>query len=113
MDMKVESLIPTPLKDRWKPTLGDSKAELSKVLEEGGSIDPFLHDSLYTYEHMMYEFHTVWPRVREGGVLVCDDANVTLEDFTKEFRQSPKRILTGKFLKTTILGAIKKEDKIH
>ena len=42
----------------------------------------FLHDSLHTYSHMMYEYTTAWPYIRVGGVLLSDDI-----DFNEAFKQ--------------------------
>jgi hypothetical protein len=37
------------------------------------AVDIFLHDSLHTYRNMRFEYQTVWPHLREGGVLLSDD----------------------------------------
>ena len=36
-------------------------------------IDIFFHDSLHTYDHMMFEYLTSWDYLKEGGVLFSDD----------------------------------------
>lgn len=36
-------------------------------------IDLFLHDSLHTYEQMMFEYRVAWPYIRVKGVLLSDD----------------------------------------
>jgi len=33
----------------------------------------FIHDSLHTRSNMTWEFETVWPHLRPGGVLIADD----------------------------------------
>jgi hypothetical protein len=36
----------------------DSKELLEPLLQKLGGIDFFIHDSMHTYEHMMWEFRT-------------------------------------------------------
>lgn len=68
-------LIPSSLKHRWQLILGDAKSELPKLLGELGSIDIFLHDSLHTYEHMMFEYNCAFNHLRDSGILISDDVN--------------------------------------
>lgn len=63
------------LRKRWKLIFGDSKNELPIVLANHESIDFFLHDSQHTFEHMMWEFNTIWPKLAKSGLLVSDDIN--------------------------------------
>lgn len=83
---KIGVCVPERLKKRWNLILGDSKVELGKVLEKNNQIDFFIHDSKHTYEHMIWEFNTVWPHVKKGGVLVSDDIhwNNSFSDFAKD-----------------------------
>ena len=78
--------IPEYLKGRWDIELGDSKEILPKVLSKGGEIDIFIHDSLHTVEHMLFEYDRAWPKLREGGFLISDDIhwNSAFKDFSKE-----------------------------
>lgn len=66
-------IIPEALRDRHRLLLGDSKALLPRTLEEFPDLDIFMHDSLHTYEHMMFEYRTAWPHIRRGGLLLSDD----------------------------------------
>lgn len=68
-------LVPGVLRDRWTLILGDSKVELPRLLDKLVSVDFFHHDSLHTFDHMMFEFQTLWPKLRKGGVLSSDDVN--------------------------------------
>jgi predicted O-methyltransferase YrrM len=68
-------LIPDSLRDRHRLYLGDSKDLLPKVLREYPQIDVFLHDSLHTFDHMLFEFGAAWPALRSGGCLLTDDVN--------------------------------------
>lgn len=75
--------VPDSLRARWNLHIGDAKELLPKLLQMLGMIDIFLHDSLHTYEHMMFEYRTVWPYLRQGGILISDDTdlNTALSDF--------------------------------
>jgi Methyltransferase domain len=68
-------MIPAPLRERWRLTIGRSQDELPQLLQRLGEIDLFVHDSEHSYECMDFEFRTVWPALREGGALVADDWN--------------------------------------
>jgi hypothetical protein len=68
-------LIPKWLKHRHELIIGDSSVELPKLLRRLKQVDIFLHDSLHTDEHILMEFNTVFPFVKNNGVLLCDDVN--------------------------------------
>ena len=72
---KVGICVSKKLRNRWNLILGDSKDKLPKLLSSIKSIDLFLHDSKHTYEHMMWEFGTIWPILNNDGILVSDDTN--------------------------------------
>jgi len=72
---KVGVCVTETLRNRWELILGDSKKELPKLLSSLKSIDMFLHDSKHTYEHMMWEFNTIWPSLSEDAILISDDTN--------------------------------------
>ncbi|MCA1688434.1 MAG: class I SAM-dependent methyltransferase [Actinobacteria bacterium] len=61
------------LSDRWVLHRGASTRVLPRLLEETGTVDLFVHDSLHTYRNMRREFELAWPRLRAGGALVADD----------------------------------------
>jgi len=65
--------VPDALKSRWKLHRGSSARVLPRLLEEKGTVDLFVHDSLHTARNMRREFDTVWPRLRTGGALLADD----------------------------------------
>jgi predicted O-methyltransferase YrrM len=58
---------------RWTVHRGPSGQVLPGLLEDVGAVDVFVHDSLHTTRNMRREFETVWPRLREGGVILADD----------------------------------------
>jgi predicted O-methyltransferase YrrM len=96
--------IPSELRDRWELRLGDARELLPALLKEVGEIDVFLHDSLHTREHMLFEFETAWPSIRHGGVLASDDIFHRRNDALPTFARSVER----RFTVFTGLGFVKK-----
>ena len=76
-------VVPTDLRNRWTLILGNAKEELPALAESLQFIDMFHHDSLHTYEHMIFEYQTVWKKLRPGGLLTSDDVtwNSAFSDF--------------------------------
>lgn len=66
-------VVPEYLRKRQTLLLGKSKELLPALLETTANIDMFLHDSDHSYENMMWEFETVWPKLRANGLLLSDD----------------------------------------
>jgi predicted O-methyltransferase YrrM len=62
-----------------------------------GSVDMFIHDSLHTYEHMVWEYRVAFPQIRPGGLLVSDDAlwNAAFPEFSAEVKAKQAGILRG------------------
>jgi hypothetical protein len=79
-------IVPEHLRDYWSLHIGDSKELLKPLLQEIGEIDCFVHDSLHTYEHMMWEFRTAWKYICPNGLFLSHDvgANEAFFDFMKE-----------------------------
>jgi hypothetical protein len=65
--------IPDYLRNRHRLFLGDSRTLLPEVLEQHPRIDSFLHDSLHTYEHQLFEYENVWPHLSTNDLLMSDD----------------------------------------
>src|SRR5215213_3625110 len=65
--------VPEALRGRWELHRGSSARVLPRLLDETGTVDLFAHDSLHTYRNMRREFDTVWPHLRNGGVILADD----------------------------------------
>jgi len=82
-------VIPDYLRGRWRVHLGDSRELLPLVSSDLGIIDLFFHDSLHTYDHMMFEYRTTWPRLRAGALLLSHDVhwNRAFRDFVREQRR--------------------------
>jgi predicted O-methyltransferase YrrM len=79
-------LIPQDLRHRWELTLGKSSDIMPDLLKELESIDVFLHDSDHSYENMKWEYRTVWPYLKRGGVLLSHDIeqNEAFSEFCRE-----------------------------
>ncbi len=102
-------IVPQYLRNRWSLHIGDSKELLEPLLDSVGEIDCFMHDSLHTYEHMLWEFRTVWKHLRSGGLLLSHDvgANDAFLDFMQE-----KCIPWSKYRVVHVLGGfIKPNDR--
>lgn len=86
-------VVPAHLRGRWQLHLGDARELLPRLLPTLGPIDVFVHDSLHTYDHMMFEYRTAWPYLRKGGILMSDDidANSAFSDFAGQVRCSYAR----------------------
>lgn len=78
-------IIPDNLRNRWSFIEGDSNFRLPEVLEDKENIDIFIHDSEHSYQTMMLEFCIAWKKLKEGGLLICDDWtwNSAFRDFAK------------------------------
>ena len=90
-------IVPDWLKSRRELQIGDSRALLPAMLTKLGTIDVFIHDSLHTYDHMLWEYRTAYPFLRPGGLLISDDAswNPAFPEFSAEVRAMRFRILRG------------------
>jgi predicted O-methyltransferase YrrM len=90
-------VVPQDLRSTWKLLVGDSRTILPGLLDEIGSTDIFIHDSLHTYEHMLWEFRAAYPYLRAGGLLFSDDAqwNSAFPEFTLEVAAPRAKILRG------------------
>jgi predicted O-methyltransferase YrrM len=82
--------------------LGDSRELLPKISSEVGTIDLFFHDSLHTFDHMMFEYRTIWPLLKPGAILLSHDVhwNHAFRDFVRA--QSQRDLVAHGF------GVIKK-----
>jgi hypothetical protein len=97
-------LVPEPLRDRWDLRLGDARELLPGVLAALGKIDVFLHDSLHTLDHMLFEFETVWPHLGSGGLLASDDLGRPGVDPLQQF----SRLVGLPFVPIGAMGFIRK-----
>jgi predicted O-methyltransferase YrrM len=65
--------IPDGLRGHWRFYEGKSQRLLPEVLVDVGELDLFVHDSEHSRLCMSFELEAAWPRLRDGGVVVCDD----------------------------------------
>jgi len=75
----------------------DSLMLLEPIARSLDPLDILIHDSLYTRDHMRFEFEHVFPFMRTGGILVADDAlwNKAFPEFAAKVRAPAARILRG------------------
>ena len=87
----IGSMIPNKLKINWEMNFGTSKNNLKKLLDKEKEIDIFIHDSLHTYDNMMFEFETVWKYIKKDGFLLSDDisGNNAFYDFCRKHNLKP------------------------
>ena len=64
--------IPEPYRERWTYVQGDAKRHLPRVLVEEAA-DVFIHDSLHTTTHMLFEYSVARALMRPGSLIVSDD----------------------------------------
>lgn len=97
-------MMPDWLSSRWQVSLGDAKNLLPGLLKQLQAIDVFIHDSLHTYEHMMFEYQAAYPFIKDNGFLLSDDAvwNSSLLDFAKSANAKQVGVIRG-------LGVLKKD----
>ena len=87
--------IPQRLTNRWRLIIGDSTRVLPQLLARLERIDLFHHDSLHSYEHMMWEYDTAFPHLHAGGVLSSHDVR-TIVDMRRPFQQNPFTVFCDK-----------------
>ena len=85
-------LVPGWLRSSWNVHLGDSRELLPNLLAQISQLSIFIHDSLHTYEHMMWEFQAVYPHLQ--AELLADDAlwNTSFNDFAKQVHASRRAV---------------------
>ena len=90
-------IVPDWLKANWDLRIGDARALLPQLLSEYPIVDIFIHDSLHSYDHMLWEFRATYPRLRPGGLLISDDAawNPAFAEFTREVGAIKSSLLRG------------------
>lgn len=94
-DQDIGWLVPDRLRHRWTLKIGASQQLLDPLLKELEQIDVFYHDSLHTYENMIFEYQAAWNYLREKGLLLSHDIGKAFWDFGKQTEGKPIRILYG------------------
>lgn len=82
-------IVDEPLRNRWTLRIGPSSDLLGPMLHELGAIDVFLHDSLHTYDNMLFEYRAAWPFLKTDGLFLSHDVgrNAAFFDFAREVGQ--------------------------
>ncbi|MEM0134755.1 MAG: class I SAM-dependent methyltransferase [Thermoplasmatales archaeon] len=85
-DKEVGFIIPSRLKHRLEYVRGTSSEKLQIVLNSLERLDVFFHDSDHSYENVMFELTTVWPKVENDPLILVDnyDWSEASIDFAKE-----------------------------
>ncbi len=65
-------LLPDEYRDRWRLYQGDAKVLLPRILLEE-RVDVFIHDSLHTRTHMLFEYAVARALMDEGKLIISDD----------------------------------------
>jgi len=65
-------LIPEEYRNRWEYHMGDAKKLLPRLLIEN-DVDIFIHDSLHTRTHMLFEYNCARALMRPGAVIISHD----------------------------------------
>lgn len=73
--VNVGRVVPEELRGNWNLHLGASTEILPSLLASIPLLDLFIHDSDHTYRNITFELKTVWPFLRQGGVIIVDDAH--------------------------------------
>jgi hypothetical protein len=96
-------------RDRWTYIRGASRRVLPGLLARLGTIDVFTHDGLHTKRSQDFEYRAAWPRIRDGGALVSDDANFSdaFASFAADIQAAP--IMVGEPAKDGIIGLVRRE----
>jgi len=69
--------VPPNLRDRWELILGDTRDVLPSLVARIDEIDLALHDSDHSSEAVSAEGLALWSKLRDGGLLIVDDIDVS------------------------------------
>lgn len=90
-------LVPENLRDSWELHIGDTRTVLPNLLTSMVDLDFFFHDSEHTYEAMTFEFESIWPQLKPGGLLGSDDVGWNRSFFDFVARRRLPKVLVGGF----------------
>ena len=87
------SAVPESYRSRWTVELRPSRQVLPELVQHVAPIDVSLHDAEHSHAGQLEEYRTVWPELRSGGVMVCDDVRgPAFLEFTEEAGAEPRLI---------------------
>jgi hypothetical protein len=99
----IPSEIKSQIGNRHILVLDDVRNALPQLLSKLPYIDVFFHDDLHLPEHMLWEYESVWRRLRKGGVLASHDVNMAWIRFCREHN-----LLAAELVNLNRLGAVQK-----
>ena len=67
-------IVEESLRLMWTLIYGKTEVKLLTLLENLKQVDIFLHDSEHSYANMKFEFSSVLNYMKEGSLLLADDA---------------------------------------
>lgn len=96
----IGDLIPIRLRHRWSFIEGLSSKRLKPLLARLDQVDFFFHDSEHSYKNMIYELRTVYPTLKDEGILLSHNANLNdaFLNFCDEVKHNPIIMKTPFFL---------------
>lgn len=71
-ERQVGLLIPAQYRSRWDYHKGDAKLLLPTLLAQN-SVDVFIHDSLHTRTHMLFEYNVARALLKPNALIISDD----------------------------------------
>jgi predicted O-methyltransferase YrrM len=85
---------------RWVPHVvrEDNPEDFVRVVGTVGPLDMFLHDANHDFAHQRFEYETVWPLVKPGGVFMSDDADASYAflDFARQHALTSAMLLDSR-----------------
>ena len=103
IEVDVGWVVSPSLRDRWEVMIGDSKVLLDTITDQP---DIFIHDSLHTEDHMLFEYSWAKNHLKTNGFLISDDIDrnrawqifhTTNKDF-KEYLKTPTTGVSQKLI---------------
>lgn len=79
--------------ERHVLVLEDVRSALPQILRKIPHVDFFFHDDLHLPEHMHWEYESVWPKLRDGGVLASHDVNMGWIRFCRDHKFPPEQLV--------------------
>jgi Methyltransferase domain len=71
--LQIGWMVPDRLRHNWDLKIGRSDEVLPTLHNLNANVDIFIHDSLSTYNNMMYEYEQARRLLKKDGLLVSDD----------------------------------------
>lgn len=85
-DREIGFIIPNKLKSKLEYVKGTSSEKLKDVLASLQKLDVFFHDSDHSYQNVIFELNSVWPKMHNDPLILIDnyDWSKAAEDFAVE-----------------------------